>query len=1109
MNKLHEIPGSNNASFRQAYYYPQYYDIGGFLTKVGQGYGLGSAGTGTAGGVISATGNVVGGALGNAISGGMTSGAGNLFNGLSNVASAIPGPWGAIIGGGLKVVGGLTNRVFGSKINNQAVADMRNLNKQQFNFNVDQSSNEALLKSAFQLNLLKQVSKSDVGKDGPFSKKASKMTAQINNQREDSNLMAVNTMNMGTENVDNMNDDNIARNYNAYGGMMPSIQSQLGYNFNPSVQYAIGGPLLTDGGIFDNGIKYIDAGFSHERNPNGGVPVSMNPNGQPNMVEEGETVWNNFVFSNRLKPLGAELLKNNLAQKLEGKTYAEISRNLTEEYKESPNDPILKTTSDKLLATLAEMQEGQKSLESATTAALQNVDPQEGNIQDNSVQNNSVQNNTVQDNSVQNTPEQADENQMNDSTDNPDENTFAMGGQMNTAKTAMAFFMNKGLSQTAATGLVANFMRESNLNPKAVNSSSGAYGIAQWLGSRKKNLFNTYGKNPSLQDQLNFVWSELNSTHKDGLKALQNSKTVNDAAINGFGYYEFKGGPKSAIKAMNNSGQEGNKALLKGINYARTLAGLGKISAKDIDESLLAQSPQENSSNQYSPMDFPQAQNSMDLLNELRGARISPQVSSYNPYDVKVDNSSIDDNYNNLARILGIQNDNQNSQENQSFAKGGQTYNTGSFKQGDWLSNWNQYVQPTLYNQLLANSQNYNQAADYSQKLNNLTNLYFNAKDYSLRPTATVNDATRANQAAFQTLGLNTGFGNIDSNINVPKGAHTNDKFNTYVDGLAGPRTSLRVPGLSQNYNDIRNKLMNTSMNVFIDPSKEIKNSKGTTLNYGLHYEPWNYNALNDSLKSKFSMKDELKNSLQSLNKKVLATKSKSTPTSTSTSKGDLPTWMRYAPAVGAGIGVASDLLGLTNKPDYSMVDKLEALANKGDYSPVTAKPLGNYMQYNPMDYNYALNLLHSQAGATRNAIRDNANGNQSLANQALLAADYNANTQEGMLYRQGLEYNDSLRKMVAEYNRGTDQYNSSSDLQAQMANQQALAALRNFQLQGLSQAAALRDLLDARTSAARSTNLTNFFNNIGAIGQDNMNRNMTKDIFDYNLGRNGRVTFS
>ena len=76
------------------------------------------------------------------------------------------------------------------------------------------------------------------------------------------------------------------------------------------------------------------------------------------------------------------------------------------------------------------------------------------------------------------------------------------------------------------------------------------------------------------------------------------------------------------------------------------------------------------------------------------------------------------------------------------------------------------------------------------------------------------------------------------------------------------------------------------------------------------------------------------------------------------------------------------------------------------------------------------------------------------------------------------------------------------------MANQQAFALLRNFQLQGLGQAAAMRDAIDARISAAKNANLTNLFNNIGNIGIDNFNRNQANSIFDYISGGRGQTIY-
>lgn len=100
-------------------------------------------------------------------------------------------------------------------------------------------------------------------------------------------------------------------------------------------------------------------------------------------------------------------------------------------------------------------------------------------------------------------------------------------------KRAMEFFQSKGLLPYQAAGIVANLLGESNLNHTAVNPHSKAYGIAQWLGPRKKQLFNKYGKNPTFEQQLEFVWEELNSTEKSAYNRLLQTRSL-DEAVNSF-----------------------------------------------------------------------------------------------------------------------------------------------------------------------------------------------------------------------------------------------------------------------------------------------------------------------------------------------------------------------------------------------------------------------------------------------------------------------------------------------------------------------------------------------------------------------------------------------
>ncbi|BCG66385.1 tail length tape-measure protein [Staphylococcus phage vB_SsapH-Golestan101-M] len=77
------------------------------------------------------------------------------------------------------------------------------------------------------------------------------------------------------------------------------------------------------------------------------------------------------------------------------------------------------------------------------------------------------------------------------------------------------FLKGKGLSDNQAAAVMGNLYQESKLDPNAVNSSSGAYGIAQWTGARKTGLDNfakKQGKKSSdLDVQLDYLWKEMES----------------------------------------------------------------------------------------------------------------------------------------------------------------------------------------------------------------------------------------------------------------------------------------------------------------------------------------------------------------------------------------------------------------------------------------------------------------------------------------------------------------------------------------------------------------------------------------------------------------------
>ncbi len=95
------------------------------------------------------------------------------------------------------------------------------------------------------------------------------------------------------------------------------------------------------------------------------------------------------------------------------------------------------------------------------------------------------------------------------------------------------FLKKKGLSDAQVAGIMGNFEQESGMNPTATNPSSGAYGIAQWLGGRKSNLqafAKSKGKKASdLDAQLDFLWHEMQGSEKGSLGRFNKAKTVEEA----------------------------------------------------------------------------------------------------------------------------------------------------------------------------------------------------------------------------------------------------------------------------------------------------------------------------------------------------------------------------------------------------------------------------------------------------------------------------------------------------------------------------------------------------------------------------------------------------
>ena len=111
-------------------------------------------------------------------------------------------------------------------------------------------------------------------------------------------------------------------------------------------------------------------------------------------------------------------------------------------------------------------------------------------------------------------------------------------------KIAMEFFIDQGWTPEQAAGLVANLQAESYERIDPAADYAGAYGIAQWRGSRKRDFEQEMGiplRGSSLEDQLKFVQHELNNKESKAGNLLKQATTAAEAAAIVDQFYERSG----------------------------------------------------------------------------------------------------------------------------------------------------------------------------------------------------------------------------------------------------------------------------------------------------------------------------------------------------------------------------------------------------------------------------------------------------------------------------------------------------------------------------------------------------------------------------------------
>lgn len=318
--------------------------------------------------------------IGSALSGGLNSGVGSALQGLGSIASAIPG-WGAVASAGLNILGGVTNKLFGAKFNDENIANIQSGIDAARGYQLDSNmSLDQLANEVSSSNQAMDFSNKYVGTDGLFSNKVAKKANALRQAQNTAFAWQSNVQDNAIRNA-TMNSNQQLQSTFAYGGGINIKPSKIGTftraakKHNMGVQefanhvlnnkenyssamvkkanfaknaagwkHAFGGDLMTNGADFSNGIYYIDEGGTHEQNPNQGVLMGMTQDGTPNLVEEGEVIkmtggQPDYVFPHRLK-LSVNRLKDYGIKSKKAMPISEVAMKISKESEERPNDPI-------------------------------------------------------------------------------------------------------------------------------------------------------------------------------------------------------------------------------------------------------------------------------------------------------------------------------------------------------------------------------------------------------------------------------------------------------------------------------------------------------------------------------------------------------------------------------------------------------------------------------------------------------------------------------------------------------------------------------------------------------------------------------------------------
>ena len=805
-----------------------------------------------------------------------------------------------------------------------------------------------------------------------------------------------------------------------------NYQGLLEYpNFEGPASYSYGGQLGNHPNDFSNGLLQINNGGSHEMNPYQGVQMGVDPQGTPNLVEEGETVFGDFVFSNRIT-VPKDVLASFGIKSKKKMTYADVSKYLAKESEERPNDNISQKGLERNLGLLSDAQEKQKLQEDAEKRLAQAMNAMNPNMPADPMM-------------AMQGEEQMQEDQM-----AQDQMAQEQAMQEQVAQEQMA--QQGGQPMMMAEG--------GNLNIKTVDNLPTA---------------RVFTYTPSTSANIYARGSKINK--------------VDSAPINVMDFEDLL--------------YEYTKELGYIPDYEDVFEALYGSSDKGSDTIDIPNITQENENQLKESYNIIKRQLTEDPSFRHR------MDSGYKPDEIKLP-------------PIPPSNNLEDTSEYKFGEKIKQIKNNEDWVSEDIAKMRDKYAKPGWI------SPEYNldhHMIEYYNKPKNQTEYYITPypESYKDNPNDYFNDPQQVIIDPVNGIVSNFGYGKklMDDYQGSMEAGNTEYHYKEDESLLQDPNfiEALRIAGMDANSIEELEKdptYKHLTDVIRANPDKwapflwSIKNhSKATnvsldffnddgSINYGkfernfnnqfprVRFDGiggiahWVAGLLNPSMVKKGNHVGE---TLQPVaeNKAEDKTEGSKLPEK----RGE---FLRYAGVLGdAFAGVMTAL----SKPNYDNVnDYFKSV--KGMYSPVEYNPIGGYLPYKPVDVNKMINDQNANTAATRRALMDAHAGNRGSMSGALTMLNNGHLRTIGDNYIAATEANWKMLQDKEKFNRETESANSEGFLKAAMANQSALAAMRD----SFYNAYKWKDDIYQKNKIAKVQAYNNLFSDLSEIGKDVMNYN-------------------